>query len=75
MGQGVPIDPVLASTVIMSGTVGTVDVGGKQALLLQRLRDAFRKAQRANLLAMGIDPDAARPGVTKANTKPAARKA
>ena len=55
VGQGVPVDAALASTVTMAGTIGTVDAGGKQALLLQRLREAFRKAERANVTFYTLD--------------------
>ena len=44
VGQGVPLDPAQLGT-----------SSGKQAQLLQRLREAYRKAQRANVTFYSLD--------------------
>jgi VWFA-related protein len=55
VGQGVPVDAAAASTVTLAGQVGTLEPGAKQALLIQRLREAFRKAERANVAFYTLD--------------------
>jgi len=50
VGQGVPVDAVAASTV-----GGSPESSAKQELLIRRLRDAFRKAERANVTFYTLD--------------------
>ena len=62
VGQGVPVDVVAASTVTLAGQVGALEPGAKQALLIQRLREAFRRADRANVAFYTFDTCGPRAG-------------
>jgi hypothetical protein len=55
VGQGVPVDPVAASAIVPAGEIGALDGGAQHAQLIQRLREAFRKAQRANVTFYTLD--------------------
>jgi VWFA-related protein len=55
VGQGVPLDPVEASNVLMAVEGSTPEGGARQAQLLQRLRETFRRAQRANVTFYTLD--------------------
>jgi VWFA-related protein len=55
VGQGVPVDAAAASEVVLSGQLGNTQNSGKQMLLLQRLRETFRKADRANVTFYTLD--------------------
>jgi VWFA-related protein len=55
VGQGVPVDPVAASEIVLIGQLGATANGALQQLLIRRLREAFYKAQRANVTFYTLD--------------------
>src|SRR5688572_29113029 len=55
VGQGVPMDPELASSTPLIGAVGAVDPAAQQSMLMQRLSAAYRMAQRANVAFYTLD--------------------
>jgi VWFA-related protein len=55
VGQGVPVDAAAASQVTMAGTLGALEAGAAQQMLVHRMREAFHKAQRANVTFYTLD--------------------
>jgi VWFA-related protein len=55
VGQGVPVDPVEASSVPLIGQLGATASSALHGMLIQRLRVAFQKAQRANVTFYTLD--------------------
>jgi VWFA-related protein len=55
VGQGVPVDPEEAASVPMIGTLGATASSALHSMLIRRLREAFYKAQRANVTFYTLD--------------------
>ena len=55
IGQGVPVDVGSGSEVVMAGQLGATQQSGRQQLLVQRMREAFRMAARANATFYTLD--------------------